>query len=107
MKKYRIEIKPTTENDLIRRYRQIAEDSPQNAVNWYLQVIDAIEKLDILAERCPIAPEDADIQKGIRHLVIGDYRALYLINNDVVEVLHVRHGRMDRKLYRSDLETPD
>ena len=98
MKKYRIDIKLTAENDLIRRYQQIAEDSPQNAVNWYLRIIDAIEKLDILAERCPIAPEDADIQKGIRHLVIGDYRALYLINNDMVEVLHVRHGRMDRKL---------
>ena len=104
MKKYRINIKPTAENDLIRRYQQIAEDSPKNAVNWYLRIIDAIEKLDILAERCPIAPEDEDIHKGIRHLVIGDYQALYLINNDVVEILH---GRMDRKLYRSDLETPD
>ena len=98
MKKYRIEIKPTAENDLTRRYQQIAEESPQNALNWYLRTIEAIEKLDVLAERCPIAPEDLDIQQGIRHLVIGDYRALYLINGDVVEVLHVRHGRMDRKL---------
>ncbi len=98
MKKYRIDIKPTAENDLARRYQQIAEESPQNAVRWYLQTIEAIEKLDVLAERCPIAPENLDIQKGIRHLIIGDYRALYLINGDVVEVLHVRHGRMDRKL---------
>ncbi len=98
MKKYRIDIKPTAENDLTRRYQQIAEESPQNALNWYLRTIEAIEKLDVLAERCPIAPEDLDIQQGIRHLVIGDYRALYLINGDVVEVLHVRHGRMDRKL---------
>jgi len=98
LKKYRIEITSTAEHDLVKRYQQIAEESPQNAVNWYLQTIEAIEKLDVLAERCPIAPEDLDIQKGIRHLVIGDYRALYLINGDVVEVLHVRHGRMDRKL---------
>lgn len=98
MKKYRIDIKPTAESDLARRYQQIAEESPQNAGSWYLQTIEAIEKLDILAERCPIAPEDADIQLGIRHLIIGDYRALYLINGDVIEVLHVRHGRMDRKL---------
>lgn len=34
----------------------------------------------------------------IRHLIVGDYRALYLIRGDTVEVLHVRHGRMDRKL---------
>lgn len=98
MRKYRIEIKPTAEDDLARRYQQIAEESPQNAVRWYLQTIGAIEKLDILAERCPIAPEDVEIQLGIRHLIIGNYRALYFINGDVVEVLHVRHGRMDRKL---------
>jgi toxin ParE1/3/4 len=98
LKKYRIDIKPTAENDLARRYHQIAEESPQNAVTWYLQMIEAIEKLDVLAERCPLAPEDADIQLSIRHLIIGDYRALYLINGNVVEVLHVRHGRMDRKL---------
>ena len=98
MKKYRIEIKPTAEHDLELRYQQIAEDSPQNALNWYIRTIEAIEKLDILAERCPIAPEDVDIQLGIRHLIIGDYRALYFINGDVVEVLHLRHGSRKRKL---------
>lgn len=98
MKRYRIEIKPTAENDLARRYRQFAEESPQNAVNWYLSTIEPIEKLDVLAERCPIAPEDADLRIGIRHLIVGDYRSLYIIRDETVEVLHVRHGRMDRKL---------
>lgn len=98
MKKYRIDIKPTAENDLESRYLQIAEDSPQNAIRWYLDIIEAIEKLDTLAERCPIAPEDIDLQKGIRHLILGNYRVLYLINQSVVEVLHVRHSKMERKL---------
>ena len=98
MKKYRVEIKPTAEHDLATRYQQIAEDSPENAISWYLQTIAAIEKLDILAERCPPAPEDREIQLGIRHLVIGSYRALYLISGEVVEVLHVRHTRKERRL---------
>lgn len=100
MKQFRVDIKPTAENDLERRYLQIAEESPRNgnAVSWYLDMISAVEKLDILAKRCPIAPEDVDIQLGIRHLVIGNYRVLYVIRNDVVEVLHVRHGSHDRKL---------
>lgn len=98
MKLYRVLIKPTAEADLEKRYLQIAEESPQNAVQWYLGVIEAIEKLDELAERCPIAPEDVDIQRGVRHLVIGHYRVLYIINNDDVEVLHIRHERMQRKL---------
>lgn len=98
MKKYRVAIKPTAEKDLAARYQQIAEESPQNALNWYIQTIEAIEKLEILAERCPIAPENSDIQQGIRHLIIGDYRALYRVVGDIVEVLHVRHGNMDRKI---------
>ena len=97
MKKYRVHIKPTRESDLERRYLQIAEESPQNAVSWYLDIISAIEKLDSLAERCPIAPEDLDIQRGIRHLVIGNYRVLYWLVEDLVEVLHIRHSRHDRK----------
>lgn len=98
MKRYRIDIRPTAENDLARRFTQIEKESPQNAVSWYLGIIEAIEKLDELAERCPIAPEDSDIQKGVRHLIVGAYRVLYVIEGDVVSVLHIRHGRHDRKL---------
>ena len=98
MKKYRIDIKPTAENDLARRYAQIEKESPQNAVNWYLGLIEAIEKLDELAERCPIAPEDIDLQRGIRHLIVGAYRVLYVIEDEAVSVLHVRHARHERRL---------
>lgn len=98
MKHYHINIKATAENDLATRYQQIAEDSPQNALNWYVNIIQAIEKLDSMAERCPIAPEDTDIQQGIRHLIIGAYRVLYRIDGDTVEVLHVRHSAKERKL---------
>jgi len=98
LKKYRVEIKSTAEADLIKRYSEIGEDSPQNALNWYLSIIEAIEKLDELAERCPIAPEETEICKDIRHLIIGDYRVLYHIVGNVVTVLHIRHSAMDRKL---------
>jgi len=98
LKKYRIDIKPTAENELARRYAQIAKEPPQNAVNWYLGLIEAIEKLDELAERCPIAPEDRDLQRGIRHLIVGDYRVLYVIEDETVSVLHVRDARHERKL---------
>lgn len=91
MKTYRVDIKPTAENDLARRFEQIEKESPQNAVSWYISLMESIEKLDQLADRCPIASEDADIQKGIRHLIVGNYRVLYAIDNDVVQVLHVRH----------------
>ena len=97
-KKYHIDIKSTAENDLKSRYLQIAEESPQNTARWYLDIIETIEKLDPLAELCPIASEGINTQRGTRHFILGNYRALYLINQLVVDVLHVRHGKMERKL---------
>lgn len=98
MKEYRVNIKPTAEKDLEQRYLQIVEDSPENAVNWYLRLVEAIENLDVMAERCPIAPEDTDLHLGIRHLIIGNYRVLYLINDHRVDVLHIRHSAHARVL---------
>ena len=98
MKEYRVTIKPTAEKDLAQRYLQIAEDSPENAINWYLGLVDAIAKLEVLAERCPIAPEDADVQLGIRHLIVGHYRVLYWIKDNQVDVLHIRHSTHTRVL---------
>ena len=98
MKIYSVNIKPTAEADLTRRFQQIAEESHQNAVQWYLALVTAIESLDKLAERCPIAPEDQDIQRGIRHLIVGHYRVLFCIDGNNVQVLHIRHSRHNRIL---------
>ena len=98
MKEYRVHIKPTAEKDLEQRYLQIAEDSPENALRWYLGLIEAIETLSLMAERCPIAAEDIDVQMGIRHLIIGHYRVLFRIHNQQVDVLHIRHSAHERFL---------
>ncbi|MBL4802532.1 MAG: type II toxin-antitoxin system RelE/ParE family toxin [Emcibacter sp.] len=86
VEKYKIRIKPTAENDLIIRYQEITDDSPENALKWYLNIIEIIEKLDVMAERHPLASEDIDINRGIRHFNIDRYRILYFINENVVEV---------------------
>ncbi|WP_348641972.1 type II toxin-antitoxin system RelE/ParE family toxin [Mesorhizobium sp. B2-4-19] len=46
------------------------------------------------------APRD-DIAPGIRHLVVGDYLTLYRVNDDVIEILRVLHGR--RNIEADDL----
>ena len=98
MKEYQVNIRPTAEKDIERRYRQIAEESLQNALNWYCSITEAVLTLSTLAERCALAPEDEEVNLGIRHLIMGDYRVLYYISNNCVEVLHVRHSAMKRKL---------
>ena len=98
MKTYQINIRPTAELDICNRYEQIYSESPENAKHWYKELISAIRTLEQLAFRCPIAEEDAEFKLGIRHLVVGRYRVIYLTTDTSVEVLHVRHSRHTRSL---------
>ncbi len=98
MKTYAVIIKPTAEQDLEERFLQIRQDSPDNALRWYLSLLEAIEALSLMAERCPLAPENIDIQSGIRHLIVNNYRVLYRIAGDQVEVLHIRHCARERTI---------
>jgi toxin ParE1/3/4 len=98
LKNFTIEIRPTAEKDLERRYLQIAEESPQNAVQWYWNLMEGIRSLSVMPERCPVAPEDRAFHIGIRHLVVGSYRVLFYVEGKKVVVLHVRHSAMEREL---------
>ena len=98
MKTHQINIRPTAEIDIRIRYEQIYAESPENAKHWYKDLISAIRTLEHLAFRCPIAEEDAEFNLGIRHLVVGRYRVIYLTTDTSVEVLHVRHSRHTRRL---------
>ena len=98
MKHWSIEIRPTAENDIRRRYRQIAQESPANAIAWYKGIMQSVLSLETMPQRCPIAPEDQAFNVGIRHLVVSNYRILFTITDDRVIILHIRHSAMDRKL---------
>ena len=98
MKTYQINIRPTAELDIRNRYEQIYSESPENANHWYKDLISAIRSLEHLALRCPIAEEDTEFGLGIRQLVVGRYRIIYLTTENSVEILHVRHSRHTRRL---------
>ena len=98
MKTYEINIRPTAELDIRNRYEQIYSESPENAKHWYRELISAIRTLEHLAFRCSIAEEDSEFKLGIRHLVVGRYRVIYLTTDNSVEVLHIRHSGHTRTL---------
>ena len=96
--KYHILIQPSAEEDIESIVRWIAENSPQNAQEWYQRVKHAISSLSQSPKRCPLAPENEFIEREIRHLLYGRgryiYRILFTVHGDIVHVLHVRHGAM-------------
>ncbi|WP_019865860.1 type II toxin-antitoxin system RelE/ParE family toxin [Methylovulum miyakonense] len=92
MKRYAVIIMPEAENNLQDAYSFIAQDSPRNALQWYLQMRDAIQTLETLPLRCPLAPEDNVFEEEIRQLIVGNYRLLYSVRDPKVYILHIRHS---------------
>ena len=93
---YRVHIQPSAEADLEDAYRWIAEDAPLAAARWYKGLVEAIQTLGSFPERCPVAPEDSAFPETIRQLLYGRrqhrYRILFTVQDDRVEILHIRHG---------------
>jgi plasmid stabilization system protein ParE len=60
-------------------------------------IVDAIESLAELPERCALVPEPELRRVGIRHLLCGwgnhVYRIIYRVRDERVEILTIRHGR--------------
>jgi len=98
VKKYNIDISEIAEADIEEIFEFIALDSPKNALNWYFKVKDKIQSLEIMPDRCPKAPENELTDFIIYHLIIGNYRALYRIENNAVQILHVRGAGQEHKL---------
>lgn len=55
----------------------------------------AIESLENFPFRCPLAPESDRFGAEIRHLIFGKYRILFIIEDEIVYVLRVRHQAQD------------
>lgn len=70
--------------------------SAELANNWYYELQGAIASLQEFPNRCSIAPESSVIGRKIRQLWVGKrrkYRVLFLVEENVVAILHVRNSR--------------
>jgi toxin ParE1/3/4 len=94
MKRYRVLIHPDAEVELDRAYRHIATDAPGRAPRWRKQLLKKALSLANFPERCHKAPEAAALGEDVRHLIVGNYRIIFLIEPSFVTVLHIRHGAM-------------
>lgn len=75
-------------------YIRISNDSPMTAKRWYSKLLKEIQSLSHFPRRFGLAPED--FKEEVRQMLHGNrghvYRVLYTIRDEVVNILHVRHG---------------
>jgi plasmid stabilization system protein ParE len=95
---YEVRLTRRARRDLDNLDRDIDARGSGSALIWYRGLRKAILTLEPYPNRCPVTPESS----SFRHLLHGRkphvYRVIYRVMEDhrVVEVLHVRHGAMER-----------
>jgi plasmid stabilization system protein ParE len=95
--------------DLDEAYRWCAERAPEAAVGWYNGFLDALKSLAGNPERCPVAAESRKLSIDVRQLLYGrrrSYRVLFLVRDQTVVVLHIRHAAR-REAQPEDLLAPE
>lgn len=88
---YNIIVHPAADEDLQRAAHWIAQYSPEKATLWYFNALEAIESLRNFPARCSFARERETFRLEIRQRLFDKYRILFLIEDETVYVLRVRH----------------
>ncbi len=81
---------PRAQRRLQEIHDHIARDQPGNAARWVARVLDRSEQISELPQSGRMVPEYQ--RDTIRELIEGDYRIIYRIRSQQVDVLTVRHG---------------
>src|ERR1044072_6710784 len=92
---FKVVVEKEAEDDLKETVRWIAPLSPEKAARWCVDATEAIESLENFPARCPLAPESKRFGAEIRHLLFEKYRILFIIEDETVYVLRVRHQAQD------------
>ena len=75
----------------------LSEHAGDTGIRWFVGLSEAIQSLSDFPERCPLAAESIRFPFEVRQLLYGNrphvYRILFTIDGDVVNILHIRHGR--------------
>ena len=96
MQVFKVNVPLVVENEIDHYVDKIAQDSIHDALKWYKDIMDKIYSLDKFPARRPYADEMSYHDFEIRNLIFGNYRILFRIKGQTVQVLHVKHGKMQR-----------
>lgn len=97
MKRYVVEITDEALADMEQLYNHIAYvlQAPENAMDQYNRIADAILTLDTLAERIHIMESEPERRRGMRRLLVDNYSVFYVIQRDKVIVTDVLYSASD------------
>jgi plasmid stabilization system protein ParE len=92
MKKYTVIFHPDAETDIDSSYQWGCRVwGEKRAQAWARQLQRTIKsRLTSLPLSCSVAPESDELGIPIRQLIVHRYRVLFIVDNRIVTILHVR-----------------
>ena len=81
---------PQAADDLEAIAGLIAQDSPHYASLFVMDVLTAVERVASFPHSGRVVPETRD--PSLRETILGNYRIIYRVRRELVEVLTVYHG---------------
>jgi plasmid stabilization system protein ParE len=95
---FRVELSDRAQSDIAAIHDWLlSQQAGSAAERWFVALREAIASLSTLPTRCPVSAESRDSPVEVRQLLYGRkphvYRILFTLDRDVVQVLHIRHGR--------------
>ena len=92
MRKFQVEITKIAEFDIQKIFKYILRDNKKAAIKWVEEIERQIDRLENFPMRCPIIPEAQELEKEYRHLIYGNYRTIFRIEELKVIIMRVIHG---------------
>ena len=97
MKQYTVEITDRALEDMEEIYAYIADQlqAPENAIRQYNRIADAVLSLNEFPERIHVMKSKPEQTTGLRQLLVDNFSAFYLIEDDRVIVTRVLYSASD------------
>jgi plasmid stabilization system protein ParE len=94
---FRIRIEAEAKDNLRDHYHSLRARNPGSEYpnRWYAGIRAAIRDLAASAQGCGLAYEDRFFAETIRQRLFDSYKILFVIREDRVHVLHIRHQAQD------------
>ena len=77
--KYWVEVTETAWAEVEKAYTWLAGQSPQAAMRWKKALLQAVDSLEMMPDRCHLAPESIVWKREIRELLHGKRRGVYRV----------------------------
>lgn len=90
---HRLIIEPSFEDDFSKVLTPMHRNMPMAAEQFYDAVILQLEELKDYPLRHPVVPESPYDEMGVRWFKTGQYHVFYIITDDEIHVLRMRHIR--------------